>query len=302
MQAAFGINNSQVSGNVANRRFFTLYRTDITNGNIFKMLPGGGPAKVIDIDNQLPYDGAYYADQTTWSLVPLQPNGPQKGKIRNSLLSQIMTLWFNVRNSSTLGGISLVDDTLVTRKTESCGSNTLVGEATKFGLPHSVIVYLNGGNGYAPTVEGLLQLANDVLGGVVTSINPSTINEAVDVINNAFDECRMLVGTIPYNEQTLLTRTMLPGLENTEAKSLRVVAYPNPYKSQFHLQILSPVTGPAKIEFFTINGQKVYEQNRPVLANQPIVIPYTGPVRFATMAYKVTVGENIATGMVIKPN
>ena len=306
MQAAFGINSSQVFGNVSNKRFFTLYRTDITNGNIYKMFPGGGTPKAIDIDKKSPFDGAYYDDQSSWSLVPIQATGPQKGKIKNILLSQTITLWFNISNSSTLGSISLVDDTLVTKATASCGSNTPVGEATKFGLPHNVIVYLNGGNGYTATVEGLFLLANDVLGGVVTNINISSVNEAVDVINNAFDECRILVGTIPYNQTFTKTQLIVKAIgfnkESIETKELKVVAYPNPYKNHFQLQVTSPITGIANIEFFTINGQKVHEINKPVIGNSTTIIPYSGPLRFATLAYKVTIGKNIATGIVLKPN
>ena len=308
MQAAFGINSSQVFGNIANKRFFTLYRTDITNGNIYKMFPGGGNAKAIDIDKKPPFDGAYYDDQSTWSLVPIQATGPQKGKIRNILLAQTITLWFNIRNSSTLGNISLVDDTLVTKATASCGNNTLVGEATKFGLPHNVIVYLNGGNGYPATVDGLFQLANDVLGGVVTNISASSVNDAVDVINNAFDECRVLVGTIPYNNSLTRTTQLIVEVtkhktkEISEVNALKVVAYPNPYKNYFQLVITSPASGIANIEFFTINGQKIHGINKPVIANTTIVIPYTGPLHFATLAYKVTVEKNIATGIVLKPN
>ncbi len=302
MLAAFGITNSKIFGNVANRRFFTLYRSDITNGNIFKMFPGGSAPKSIDIDKKPPFDGAYYDDQSTWSLVPIQSNGPQKGKIRNILLSQTITLWFNISNSSNLGAISLVNDTLVTRQSESCGINTPAGIATKFGLPHGVIVYLNGGNGYSPTVEGLFQLANDVLGGVVTGITPSAINDAVDVVNNAFDECRILVGTIPYNGQLLTKAKVFSAVEKTETNILKVVAYPNPYKSHFQLQIVSPVTGMAKIEFFSVHGQRIHEITKPVMANQTMVIPYTGPLGFVTLAYRVTIGNNSATGVVVKPN
>ena len=73
MLNAFGAATSQVFGNVANRRFFTLFKTDISNGNIFKMLPGSGNSQPLGVDNILPYDGAYYSDQNTWYLVPI-PN------------------------------------------------------------------------------------------------------------------------------------------------------------------------------------------------------------------------------------
>ena len=307
MLNAFGVRTSQVFGNLANKRFFTLFRSDISSGNIYKMLPGGDNAKSIDVDNVLPFDGAYYADQTTWSLVPLETKAQQKGKIRNSLLAQTMTLWFNIQNSSNLGNIILNEDTLLTKATANCGNTTPVGEASKFGLPHSIVVYLNGGNGYPATVNGLFALANDVLGGVVTNISPSLVNEAVDVINNAFDECRVLVGTIPYIDQSLLKTDQLivktPEVKLTgETNELKVAAYPNPYKNHFQLLITSPVMGMARIEFFTLNGQKVYEMNKQVTANSNTAVTYTGPLRFATLVYKVTVEKNIATGIVLKPN
>ena len=215
---------------------------------------------------------------------------------------------FNIRNSGTLGSISLVDDTLVTKATTGCGSSIPVGEATKFGLPHNVIAYLNGGNGYPATVDGLFSLANDVLGGVVTNISASSINDAVDVINNAFDECRILVGTIPYKNiltkemQLIVDVTKAKVKEGAETNGLKVTAFPNPYKNHFQLQVLSNVTGIANIEFYTINGQKIHEMKNSVMANTTTVIPYTGPLRFATLVYKVTIGKNIVTGIVLKPN
>src|SRR6186713_1895347 len=75
MLNAFGTDQSVVFGNVANRRFFTLFKKDITSKSIFKMLPGARDARRIAVDNVLPYNGAYYADATTWSLVPIQATG-----------------------------------------------------------------------------------------------------------------------------------------------------------------------------------------------------------------------------------
>ena len=302
MLNAFGATSSKVFGSTTTKRFFTLYQSDITSGNIYRMLPGGGNARSIDVDNVLPFNGASYDEVSTWSLVPLQPNGPQIGKIRNSLLAQTITLWFNMNNNSNLGNISLADDTLLTRSTAMCGSNTPFGDTSRFGLPHNLIMYLNGGNGYPATVSGLFALANDVLGGTNTSIKPSEISEAVDVINNAFDGCRVLVGTIPYAEQ-ILTRAMnVSTKEGSEANRLKVLAYPNPYENQFQFLIMSPVNGHAKIEFYAASGQKVYEMNRPVKANSIAVIPYTGPLRFTALFYRVVVEKNMATGIVLKPN
>jgi hypothetical protein len=302
MLNAFGADLSKSFGNTANRRSFTLYRSDINTGAIYKMLPGGGKAKAIDLDKTIPYDGAYYSDESTWSLVPLQPNGPQKGKIRNSLLAQTITLWFNLRNSSTLGGINLLEDTLVTKATTNCGSSTLVGEEMKFGLPHEMITYLNGNNGYAATVDGLFALANDILGGANKNISTSVVQTAVDAVNNAFDGCRVLVRTIPYNIGILVKGGTLRVNTGSETNILTVIAYPNPYEKNFQLRITSPVTGMAKLEFFTLTGQKVYEMQKRVIANSTMVIPYTGPVNSSTLLYKVTIQNKLVTGIVLKPN
>jgi hypothetical protein len=172
----------------------------------------------------------------------------------------------------------------------------------KFGLPHEVIIYLNGNNGYAATVNGLFALANDVLGGVNKDVSASAIQAAVDAINNAFDGCRVLVGTIPFDNQILVKGGALRVKTGSETNTLTVIAYPNPYEKSFQLRITSPVTGMAKLEFFNITGQKVYEMNKPVVANSTMVIPYAGPVNASTLFYKVTIQNKLATGVVLKPN
>lgn len=242
MLNAFGVLSNVVFGNVTNKRFFTLYKTDISNGNIFKMLPGNGNSLLLGVDNILPYDGAYYSDQSTWYLVPIPTSGSQKGKINNQLLSQLMTLWFNLRNTSTaLGSISLSKDTLITRAQTTCGSGVPTGNPVKFGLPHNVVVYLNGGNGYNNTVNGLFQLANDVLGGANTAISPLDAQFAIAAINNAFDGCRILTGTIAYSGSTLrlITSTMSDGKPDLEisTKNFGVNAYPNPTSSSFRIEV-----------------------------------------------------------------
>lgn len=305
MLSAFGPSTSVVFGNTINKRFFTLYRTDISNGAIYKMLPGGSNLQAIAVDDVLPYEGASYSDFSTWSLVPIQPFGIQKGKIKNSLLAQTITLWFNLRTSSELGDINLVRDTLVTDAQTSCGSNIPVGKPSKFGLPHNVVQYLNEGNGYPNNIIGLFNLANDVLGGENSVLPIGDVQKAVDVINNSFDGCRILVETIPYSAPEILTLTssVLPAEEKSVAATqLKVVAYPNPYKSGFNLMITSPVSGQATIEFFTITGAKVYEMNRFVQANSTHVATYTGPIHYGSLIYRVVIGGNTSNGIVVNPN
>jgi len=238
MNNAFGNANSKIFGSVANRRFFTLFRLDINGGDIFKMLPGFDGSQAIDVDVVSPFDGATYADKTTWPLVPIPLNGMQKGQISNSLLSQLMTLWFNLGNNSSLGGLA-IRDTLITTAQASCGSNIPIGPSSKFGLPHNVVVYLGSSNNYTNTVNGLFQLANDVLGGANSDISALDAQISVTAINNAFNGCRILTGTID-------AATPMPSVNRNDNEllilnrsKLNAVVFPNPSTGNFYINITS---------------------------------------------------------------
>nr|MBA2745465.1 hypothetical protein [Flavisolibacter sp.] len=270
MLNAFGATTSKVFGNVVNRRFFTLFKTDINNGNIFKMLPGSGNSKAIAVDNVLPYDGAYYDDPSTWPLVPISTKRNQKGKIGNQLLAQTITLWFNVRTSSSLGTIDLSMDTLLTSSQTHCGSVIISGNLSKFGIQHEVISYLNGGNGYSNNVNGLLQLANDILGGANTSLYPNNVKDAVEMLNRAFDGCRILTGTLPYVESELVTlqaasKTMV---RETTAESFQVTAYPNPSTKNFTIAVQTDTKEKIMMQVVDILGRVIEIRN--VTANSII--------------------------------
>jgi hypothetical protein len=112
-----------------------------------------------------------------------------------------------------------------------------------------------------------------------------------------------LIGTIPYSDQ-LITSTKVEKVEKPKqitTSVLKVTAYPNPYNDHFQLLINSSLNGVAKIEFFNLNGQKVYEMNKPIRGNRNNTVLYTGPAS-STLIYKVAIGDQMATGIVINPN
>jgi len=296
------VTNSQVFGNVANKRFFTLFRSDVNNGNIFKMLPGSGNSAVLGQDNIAPYDGAFFSDASTWYLVPIQSGSSQKGRINNQLLAQTIALWFSIRTSATLGPIDLSMDTLVTRAQTSCGSGVATGPSLKFGLPHNVALYLNGANGYSHNVNGLFSLANDVLGGANNTISPADAQAAVAIINQAFDSCRILTTTLPYVLPTSITTVPKTQMQEAVADDLNVSAFPNPYDKQFSLKLISPVSGMAVVEFFAANGTKVFEQRKLIVDKIMNIIPYTGPRHSGALMYKISIGKYHASGFVIGIN
>ena len=270
MLNAFGTDPSVIFGNVANRRFFTLFKTDVTNKNIFKMLPGAKQGKKIRVDNILPYDGAYYADASTWSLVPIQPTGTAIGRLNNLLLAHTITLWFNLRTSTQLGAISLAQDTLITSEQTGCGSGIPVGSPTKFGIPHSIILVLNGGTVYTNNVNGLLQLANDVLGGVNTTVSITALQQALIVINQAFEGCRILTGTIPASA-VIKNSEQIKESEQPNGSLISMKANPNPSILNFTITILSPEQNSSiRLKVLDLQGRTIEEKT--TLANSKIIL------------------------------
>jgi hypothetical protein len=270
--------------------------TDVNQGNnsnIFKMLPGGTSAKVFELDT---YTGVpEYSNEPAWPVAPLKPTNPKKGQIQNQLFSQTLTLYFNLKNNTNLGGF-IIGDTLVTADAV-CGSNVPIpGTEQKFGIPHPVAVYLaNPANGYPNTVAGLFTLANDMLGGVNTGLSLSDVAGAVDKINNAFDDCRVLVGYLPY---TTAPQT------NAVVNGLAVTAFPNPYtEDNFNLRINAPVSGETSIKLYTMEGLLVSETKSMVKRNTDQVVNIKVPLLYRTrLVYVVTVGSYNTRGIVLNPN
>jgi hypothetical protein len=302
MQNAFGAtSNSKVFGSITGSRFFTLYRSDISNGNIYKMLPGfDGPA-VLFQDVTPPLNGAFYDDKTTWPLVPIPTSGMQKGQISNTLLSQLMVLWFNLANNNALGNISLDNiNVLTTRAATSCGNNSPTGIALDFIIPQNFVSALNNQNLHPKTVYGLFLLANDVLGGVVTSITATDARDAVEMVNNAFSGCRILTGTSSSSAPFIAGRSAVHPVSDQEFASgvIAVKAFPNPYNKVFRLQIHSPVSGIAQIVFYSADGARIFETRKFVSADiNNYVNEIKGPSN-GSLFYKVIMGKHSTHGVV----
>jgi hypothetical protein len=78
---------------------------------------------------------------------------------------------------------------------------------------------------------------------------------------------------------------------------MTTMVYPNPHQGSFTMVIESPETGSAKIELFTISGQKLAEKTVLVKAGVNNV-PFTG-MRQGTIFYRVQVGKHSKNGKVI---
>ena len=131
---------------------------------------------------------------------------------RSILLSQTITLALNVRIKDDLAPFELKNGYLHTQRNRSCsGGNGLVTcqedplAIKAWQMIPSVVNYLTANS--TGTVNDLLALANTVLGrtkvpgqsGLSGTVVPSLsdIVAQIDVINNAFDQCRIFLGYFP---------------------------------------------------------------------------------------------------------
>jgi hypothetical protein len=180
-------------------------------------LPGNGTPTTLESGNQV--------------LSPTTPTPTSKGKFPNVLLGQTVTLSLNVRLNTRLLGVVIrpafcsqgvlpgpdglrgtADDQLVS------------GDILMFTTPTSVLTALSdpllGINDV--TVQGLLELANRGLAGLLSS-GPSLpdINAAVDAINRGYDGCRVQVDCATHTvildsfNDSFATRPVLTATKST---------------------------------------------------------------------------------------
>ena len=159
----------------------------------------------------LPGGGGSYKLSGANDICSLPPSYLKKGRINNTLLAQTITLGLNIGINSALGNFVLQAGTLATAVPDGgCGSQipmprtcTLdvytptINEYKYYTLP-AVVGLLP-----TPTVQGLFDMANKALGGEVlpAGITLSNLASAVDIINNAFDGCRIDMG---YDQKPLV--------------------------------------------------------------------------------------------------
>jgi hypothetical protein len=135
----------------------------------------------------------------------------------------------------------------------SCNADGTVNNEYKYyTIPSDVVNAL----GSDSTVQGLFDLANQALGGGSTNgLSLSKIAGLVDLINNAFDECRIPIG---YNVSPLIcpvsTTTTFKIVNNDVAG---FTASPVPFENQLTIKYDFDYQSDVKIEVFNVQGNKV---------------------------------------------
>jgi hypothetical protein len=306
--------NMVTFGKLSANRYFNLYLSDINGNptlaanNIFRMLPGGGQAKAIDMwtGGEIKYD-----NMNSWKYVPLDTRKNTSGKIMNGLLAQTIALWFNLQNNGILDDIVLPYDVLLVAPA-SCGNNAPTGPAMEYTLPHTVVQYLNSGGAYGNTVTDLFNLANAYLGGETPGdLSPIDVANAVDIINNAFDECGVLMG-YKQGEQylflqapRLITANMVPAaavVEQQPVTELTVRTFPNPYTDVVRFEIRSATGGQGELGIYNMQGMRIASATMgQVPAGQVFIYEYRMPVAPVQMLmYKMNIGNQQVTGKLLR--
>ena len=305
-------NDSVSFGSKANSRYFTLRLSDVQNNDIFKMLPGSGDEKALK-------GYATFSKQNTWNNVPIKSNG----RIDNELLTQTMTLFFNIHISPTLKNLSL-DKKIMIRKLYFCnipGSRATVS----FHIKKSILNCLKskyGENG--ATVNNLYVLANELLGNIKScdKVKEKDVRKALENINEMFGRCVLFLGYGPKdngddddddhdnhdgddddddddNDHGDHDRI----IGNHIFQNLQVSATPNPFHDRIQFTITSPVSGDVKIVLLDVNGKQVGEIKQKVFAKSATTVNYTvNRRRQGMLYYKVTVNNLSATGKLIQIN
>jgi hypothetical protein len=274
-------------------KFFTLLLSDITSGNIFNMLPGGGTPAALK-------GYATYSKISTWPNVPLAG-----GKIKNTLLAQTMAFFFNMNLSSGLPGMAIQSDSLFTAKQTTCGSGVPVAHTDTTILPANVVNYLQSSG--TATMKGLYDLANKYLGGqTVSGISASDVTNALGDINVAFDQCALLIGwgnssTGPVAARLITSIVAASTADIAATTDMQLSVFPNPYGSVINFRFRTPISGRVELVIYNIVGQKLAVIDRGYIQAQTWqTIQYHVPVGSRpVLVYRLLTGTHAVSGKIL---
>jgi hypothetical protein len=142
------------------------------------------------------------------------------------------------------------------------------------------------------------------LGGInPDNVSLSAVSEAVDVINNAFDECRVLVGYGDIGSSITFTREKEGSELSKEVLTgkLSVIASPNPFNDKVQFTIESPISGQGSLEVYNLIGQKVETvfQGFLIEGRGQTVEYKVAPANRTNLIYVLRVGGQQVTGKLI---
>jgi hypothetical protein len=244
-----------------------------------------------------------------------------RGKIKNILLSQTIALALNVRIKPDLAPFVLENGYIHTQKLLTCQNTDLPSLVTceedsmairAWLMIPSVVNYLLANS--SGTVADLLALANEVLGrtkvpgqaGAGGTVVPSLANivAQVDIINNAFDQCRIFLGYFPT--LNLCISSSLRSAQQEEAqgsvviKTLEIKVFPNPFGTTLNFNIQTPEKTKVTIELFDLQGKLLMQEYIGEFQSQENrIIQMKAPVVSAPILYRVTTSKKVFSGVLL---
>lgn len=237
-------------GSTLTGNYFKLTSNDIFGNpnvcanNIFKLLPGGGSASPL-------HNFSTYSNFSTWSdNSPINATNSNFGKINNVLLSQTITMFFNLELNPDLNNLELQSE-FSTAATTYCGSNVANMETLEtFYINQDVLRFLKLNYGES-TVKNLFILANKALGNEnIGNLSYAKINEAVDAINRGFDKCRIQVAN-----------SEIEFLKSNANISTDFIVSPTPFKDVITVKYLFEEETSATIQIYDLKGNLLFEVN-----------------------------------------
>jgi hypothetical protein len=264
---------------------FILDESDISDGNIFKILPGGGPSRAISGE-------VSFSDKSSWPYLPLSNKKSHEGKSQNSLFSQTLALFFNLNTNPNLAKLVIKNSVIGTIATD-CATGEIKPRAEEklYPIPQDIFDILS--LDYGQTVDGLFQMANDALGGELIGIVNSDLEKAIAAINEAFDGCRAIVDWYDGSSPKIGNRILL------EPSGLK--AYPNPFRTSVNFEFVPDRDAQARLELFDMLGQKIstllYIPVNKGVMNKVEYKP--DGINSGFLFYRLTLGDEVTAGKML---
>lgn len=288
---------SIVLGVPALNRTFTINYNSVDT--LIAILPGGGTPTML----------GYTGDRTPSKL----PSSMLKnGKINNVLLSQTITLALNIRINSELDSFKVrADKFLMTQDKVSCESKDLKECSYHSYKFSSKVVTALAGN---KTISDLLKLANNALAGSLPAgLSYSDIVGAVDLVNNAFDGCKVgwYSDTVVYCPSVSVSSSASNMSASEQAvqmsvdpasKQPSVKAYPNPFEDIVRFTIESPERIQCNLMLYTSSGKLISKVFDGILdANVSKTVQAVIPSIYKeAIVYVLSYNGQVVTGKILK--
>lgn len=280
----------------------------LTLNNVSKLIsimPGGGYVKNV-------FDGAY----TLISNYPPSSHFDNKTKKLNSVVvSQTIALKLNVLYNPQLGNVVFEPNKNVLQTAKitflnGCIVSSVATSSSSYTMSGKVLCYLFSNNTYSNDINGLLSLANDVIGGTLPIVNnaPFSFSELVqtlDAINNGFNEGRMLTGfsgTYSCGSALMSTqRVAVAPVVEAQATKVSVSAFPNPYTDKLRFVVTNPEPAQGSLEVFNMLGQKVKTVFSGMVQAGTQNFEFSVPsAQRSNLIYILRVGDKQVTGKVLQ--